>query len=212
MSLSPETTLVYVKRRLRDEYIPSQAMDDDALLRYVTEGYQQLCQQAGVFETITTISDVTDQAEYALPADHFKTLRVYRDGRRQGRITDQAALTALQTGYYEYGDVLGVSPAPASTEGATTLLYVRTPAAPASWNSTLDTEFPPELAYGIVHYVYSRVATSIGGEARIQQAGWHRQQFEKAVTTLRRRSQSVFRTGSVSTPSVPYLSTMQNAR
>ncbi len=181
-----ESTLIHIKNRLR-AYIPPQAISDDELLRYVSEGYQQLVELGGVFQAVVTVPDVADQAEYDLPADHFQTLRVYRAGVRQAKLPDFTAFDGLTNGYYEYGSKLGVSPTPGTTDGTTYLLYSRTPDAPLDWNDDLDPDFPAEFSYAIVHYVHWRIGGTIGGEARISQIQWHKSQWDAAVGKLRRR-------------------------
>jgi hypothetical protein len=183
---TPVAPLEYVKARLRS-YIHPKEIDDDELLRLATEAYQRLCEESLALQQIIGIPDTADQAESALPADHYRTIRVYRNGLRQQRLPDLLALSGKESGYYEYDGYLGVSPTPSSSNGQTWLLYARTPAGPASWTASLDEDFPAEFTYALVHYVHARVSTAVGGEGRLSQVAWHRQQFEQAVTQMRRR-------------------------
>lgn len=183
---TPAATLEFVKTRLRS-YIHAKEIDDDELLRMAAEGYQRLCEESLALQAIISVPDVADQAETPLPADHFRTIRVYRNGLRQQRLSDSLALAGTESGYYEYGGYLGLAPTPSSSGGASWLLYARTPQPPASWASSLDDDFPAEFSYAIVHYVHARVSTAVGGEGRLSQVAWHRQQYDTAVSQMRRR-------------------------
>lgn len=186
ITFTPVPTLEFVRQRLLT-YIHPKEIDEDELLRLSAEGYRRLCEESLALQKVAQTHDTAGAAEYSLPEDHFRTIKVFRSGQRQQRLPDWLGLSESETGYYEYDGVFGIVPTPSSGQGSTWMLYARSPASLAAWTDTLDLDFPAEFTYAIVHYVHSRVSTTIGGEGRISQVNWHRQQYDDAVRTLRRR-------------------------
>lgn len=88
-------------------------------------------------EAITRTATQSDQSEYTLPPDHYKTVWVFVGGERLEPID----IDSVAAGYHEWGGVLTLEPAPSTTGDPIELYYYRIP----TYLSDTELDYIPDI-------------------------------------------------------------------
>lgn len=191
MSLTPTPPLRFALNRLRRTAIERAYWNDPTILETLSDGYRRACERACIMPTIYQW-EADGSAEYDLPADLYRVLRVFLAGSPLDEVPLHLALEGREAGYYTYEQKIGL--VPTAAEGATAaMLYAATPPPLESFDEELDEAFGQEHVPILVHYARARVLEQAGGAQHITSARFERQMYEVGV--LRLSQQTVNRVG-----------------
>lgn len=187
--LTPRNPLRFTKARLDQAFTNASPLTDTDILAAINEGYQRAVERAYALERRVTIATVAGTQEYVLPSDLYRIAAVYQNGSRLERQLGRFSLDALQPGYYQRQNLIGLPVEPV-LDGSLILRYHATPAE-LGWDDTPDPCFGPEWYYLLWHYAASKIMLAAGDAGAINYSLNQRGIFDDGVSRLKRQARQV---------------------
>jgi hypothetical protein len=198
--ITVQPILRHLLDRMKANYVPPELYTDADILVMLNDGYLEACERTGCLRALTTITLVSSQQEYPLPADFSQMDFVASGGRELFAVSISEALINRQTSaspiagaYYLYSGAIGFIPTPSQdTSGASTMIaYCAKPSPLLTYDDGLDARYPIEFADILLHYVVWRVESMSGGAESLRNAQTNRGLCDNRLKDLQRTIERV---------------------